>query len=237
LHFKVKGVGGEVFFGRKNPHSFRVFGVWGDAKTLLLNQGSQRVNSLLSTIPPTSIDSAISATSTILGFFHTFSGHFAGRGGELRTNYNAPWSENAVGHARFPDLVGKNGGPCMHKNFVDAFMVKMGPTRHVQTGSLLGTNMQGMQRQIWGPATEKFGFPFNNFHFIFEFLFFVLVRFVVRVGKRKDKGRFFVFQVGFLANENSFSKKIGSTSFEGLLSRTKWTGPRSIVLKALSART
>ena len=78
--------------------------------------------------------------------------------------------EDAVGHTRLRNRVGENGGPSMYKNFVDAVFVEVGPTLHVQTGSQLGADEQGMQREVGGPSTKKFRLPVNYLELVFTLL-------------------------------------------------------------------
>ena len=99
--------------------------------------------------------------------------------------------EDAVANTRSRDFVGKYRGPSMHKNFVDAIVVKVGPTMHVQTGSQLGTDEQGMQGEIGGPSTKKLRLPINYFELVFTFLL-TLATFVVVVGRSFEEDCFFV---------------------------------------------
>ena len=100
--------------------------------------------------------------------------------------------QDAVAHARVGDFVRKNGGPSMNKNFVDAIIVKMGPTMHIQTGSQLGTDEQGMQGEIGGPSTKKLRLPINYFELVFRFLLTLATFVVVVVGRSFEEDGFFV---------------------------------------------
>ena len=124
----------------------------------------------------------------------------------------------------------------MNKNFVDAVFVKVGPTLHVQTGSQLGADEQGMQGKVGGPSTKKFRLPVNYFELVFTFLL-TLATFVIIVGRSFQEDVFSWSKWARLAAENSDSNLVGSTNLGGTLFGTKWTGPKSIVLKALSAKT